>query len=105
MKSSLKHSKINGRHVWGQGYLQPSVNDWIGIFIVPEDLLGDPVENWESTIISYEGAFLGKKDWIKGKGKAKIIYAKSHNEKYVRIHVEGIDEPILEENKIAKKPQ
>lgn len=99
MKSESTGAKINNKNVLdGKGHLQPGINNWIGVFLVRNDLLeGDP-EQWASHVIEYEGPFNCRSKHINGKGRAKIIHIRPGDQKsQVFINVEGIGEPELEE--------
>lgn len=102
MEDSKTTPYINGRKVSGEGHLQPRGNPWIGVFVVPDNLLGDEPDKWVSQIVEYEGPFDCKHECIHGRGKAKIMFIRGACEKgKVIINTEGEGQPELQK-KIQK---
>ena len=97
MKVKIDKAKINGIKVEGRGHLQPGINNWIGIFVVGDDLLEDDSRQWPSVVVDYEGPLNCEEECTNGKGKAKIIHVRPHSEsnKFM-ISIQGIDKPILD---------
>lgn len=96
--SEANQAKINGKNVLqGEGHLQPSVNPWIGIFLVEKDLIEGTPDQWVSTVISYEGPFNCRGKYTTGKGRAKITHVRPDNEgRSFFISVEGTEAPQLD---------
>lgn len=88
-------AKINGIRVQGHGHLQPGVNQWIGIFEVPANLLEDEPEKWIKIVVKYEGPFDSKIGSTTGQGKAKIIHVKKTPKGEITISLQGIGKPKL----------
>lgn len=99
MNPNILIAKINGKMVQGQAHIQPGVNDWIGVFTVPDNLLGSNPETWKTLTVEYEGPFNCRKECINGKGKARIIYTRPSKIKgKLIVNLQGIEKPQLEKD-------
>lgn len=102
MDITLPAAKINGNVVHGQAHIQPGINNWIGVCIIPDRLLEINDEQWKSVVLDYEGIFNCGKESINGKSKAKILHISPDISKdNLVITLEGIEEPELD-RKIGK---
>lgn len=86
---------INGKRVQGHGHLQPGINQWIGVFEVPINLLEGQPKKWKKLVIEYEGPFDSKIGSTSGHGKAKIMHVRENKRGEPIISVQGVGKPIL----------
>jgi len=97
MRVADSRPKINNISVDGEGHLQPEPNPWIGIFKVDPNFLDGGPKDWESAVVYYEGPFNARREYINGRGKAKIIHARwDEGTPKIVINVEGVEAPELD---------
>src|SRR5690625_1811000 len=103
MKTTWPAAKIKGKVAYGLAHIQPRINEWIGVCIIPSSLLGGDPESWKSAIIEYEGLFNSEEERTNGKGKAKILhFTAAEQENQFIINIEGIGKPELEKRLVKK---